>query len=262
MIGNVQLLRDLQLKLQSTYGRNVYNKIAVLKTAEQAKGGSLGSLGGAIGAKAGGITGSVIGGVAGSIAGDLLGLNSKDIDADVIFSYDHKASVRLTENPVESGVLTNDHRIIEARKLTIEIGINNVDNSPASKNNAILRGVGLLLFGDSPNLQSKIITTYADLLECQRNGEPFDIETPVGTYKNMLIIDIEALQDETSINVFKGSIYFQELIYYELTKSSLISQTSGVIGAIETGVKKAQAVTAKALSFLPTKTQSVIREIF
>jgi len=262
-LGNITLLRDTYKKLNSTFGRISNKRIAVLKTIEQAKGGALAALG-ASGSIFGQslFTGSDIASIIGGTLGDILGLNAKNIYADVIFGYSHRASIKLTENPVESGVLINDHRIIEARSLTIELGINNKDNNPPKRNEDLMRGAGLILFGGSANSQSKIITTYKDLMDTMKNGEPFDIETPVGTYKNMLITSIEANQEAETINVFKGSITFRELIMYEVKQSSRLSKTSGVFAALETGVKTTQAFTKEAMSFLPTNAQSKIGSIF
>jgi hypothetical protein len=257
------LVRDVYKKLSSTFGKNSNKRIAVLKTEAQAKGGSwanVGKTGELLGYDIG--TGSIVAQTAGSILGDIFGINSRDIEADVIFSYNHKSSVRLTDNPVESGISINDHRIIEPRILTIEIGINNTDNTTPKQNNAILRGTGLLLFGDSPNSQNKVINTYTDLLACQRNGEPFDIETPIGTYKNMLITGIECRQDADTINVFKGSINFRELMYFELKKSFDLSSVSGVFGSLGKGIQTVQDVTTETMSLLPTSTQSTLRSIF
>ena len=260
---NPMLLRDAYNKLSSTFGRNSNKRIAVLKTASQGNGGAWGALGatGKLGTEKLGTTTLFKGNdnynVLGSVLGDIFGTNSKDIMADVIFSYNHRASVKLTENPVESGVIVNDHRIIEARSLVIEIGVNS--GNITERNTPILRGAGLMLFGDSPNSQNAVINTYADLLMCQRNGEPFDIETPVGTYKNMLITNIEALQDAETINVFKGHITFRELLTYEIKKSTRITDKSGVLAKLQTGLNATKEVTSLYLSFLPTSAKTKIQ---
>lgn len=262
-LGDVTLLRDTYKKLNSTFGKNSNKRIAVLKTVEQAKGGALGNLFGTgtlFGKSL--FTGSEVASVIGGTLGDILGLNAKDIYADVIFSYSHRASIKLTDNPVESGVLVNDHRIIEAKTLTIEFGVANDDASPPKKNEALMRGAGLILFGDSPNSQSKVITTYKDLVSTMKNGEPFDIETPVGTYKNMLITNVDISQDAETINVLKGNITFKELLMYEVKQSSKLSKTSGVFKLIEGGLKKTRQYTNEAISLLPTNAQSKLRSVF
>lgn len=262
-LGNIKLLRDVYNKLNSSFGQVANKRIAVLKTLEQSKGGLLGnvsslgdfsSTGVFIGSQL--FNGNLLASTLGGSLGALFGLTGKNIYADVIFSYGHKSSIKLTDNPVENGALVNDHRILEARTLSIEIGINNSNVRAGNVGDILLRGAALVLFGDSSNSVDKVLNTYTDLNSCMKNGEPFDIDTPLGTYSNMLITSIEANQDAENINVFRGTINFKELIQIELKESSKKSKTSGVYKALETGVKKATAI-----GILPTNTMNAIRSV-
>lgn len=172
---------------------------------------------------------------------DEAGEDGKDLIADVIFSYDHKSSVTIPENPVESGVLINDHRIIKPKTLKITVGNNNIvgvlDIVQEPDLGSLTQLGDNLLFGNHYNSKSRVALKYQDLISCQRNGEPFDIETPLGFYKNMVITEIESMQDSETISCFKGTITFQEFIYFENAQTT-------VNGILDAGMPKPSFVTS------------------
>ena len=169
---------------------------------------------------------------------------------DTIFEYDYDTRVRLTENPVENGMKLTDHRIIEPKKLVLNVGVSNIVGYKDlffNLDSATLVQFGkLVIFGNRFDSNSRVAATYTKLLQMQYTGNPFDVSTPLGTFKNMLIVGINKSQDKDSISIFKGSIEMQELIVFETKTSFTSTKKSGVGAYVDKGF------TIPAQSFLPT----------
>jgi len=138
---------------------------------------------------------------------------------DMIKSWSYKKSVKLTENPVEQGVLVNDHRIIEPMRLTIEVGVSNVIN-PVTKlaqfnGKNILKASKILLLGGTSIADSPQAAVYTYLREAIDNSEIFDVETPLGTMRNFLITSIQNTNDKQSYGAFEGTLELQEILIAE-----------------------------------------------
>lgn len=168
------------------------------------------------------------------------------VNFDAIISYDYKTAVRLTENPVEDGFNVNDHRIITPNVIMIECGVSNtitpqtLMNGRPDLNTIINFGEQLVFGGRDPfgGAKSRIAATYQAIQDALLNGEPFDIETPLATFKNMLIVDVNPMQDSESINLFKGTITLQELITYQTQQLNDTTQKAGVVPSTNGGQKR------------------------
>ena len=165
------------------------------------------------------------------------------VNFDTIHSYDYEASVRITENPVEQGIKVSDHRIIEPKVLIMEVGVSNIvglkdvltSPSFSALSTTALQAGKLLIFGNRFDSNSRVSATYESLLKLLYEGSVFDVETPLGTFKNMLLINIKKSQDAETISVFKGTITMQELITYQTTSTNLTNK-AGVNTAINAGL--------------------------
>lgn len=184
------------------------------------------------------------------------------IDVDVIFDYSHSSSVRITENPTESGVLINDHRIITPRRLTMNVGVSNTITPQTLKNNystsAIIQLGKAYIFGNSFDSKSRIALTYTSLESAMYTGEPFDVETPLGLFKNMLITSIEATNDSDTYGMFNGTISMQEFLTIE---SEAYLKTTGKAGVSEKekiGQVQPESVNSSVESILPSSLRSLL----
>lgn len=157
--------------------------------------------------------------------------SKREIDTDVVFSYNYNTSVEITKNPVESGVIINDHRIIQPQQLTIEVGFNNIvgisDIATNQDLGTLIQAGSLLIFGNYFDAKSRVAAKYVDLLVAMYNSDPFDIITPLGTFRDMLITNIESTQDGDTISAFRGVVSYQQIIKYEVKKRK-ITESSGV----------------------------------
>jgi len=161
------------------------------------------------------------------------------VTADVVFDYSHNSNVRITENPTESGVMINDHRIIQPRKISMSIGVSNtvtpqtlIDNY--SKDALIQLGKAFI-FGNSFDSKSRISITYGILENSMYNGELFELETPMGLFKNMLIIGIEETNDSDTIGIFNGVVTMQEFLTIDSEAYLQTTEKGGVIPPVEIG---------------------------
>jgi hypothetical protein len=150
------------------------------------------------------------------------------INFDIIKSWNYKNSVKITQNPVEQGVLINDHRIIMPMELKIEVGVSNIINPLNSlvQGKNLLQTSTLLLIGNKTVADSPMVVTNSLLDICLRNSETFDIETPLGIFKNFLLINKESTNDNTNYGAFEGILEFQEILIYD--KITAQTNLSGV----------------------------------
>lgn len=164
-----------------------------------------------------------------------------NVNADVIFNYNYSANIQLTENPVENGILVNDHRVIKPKIVKIEVGINNiigiVDTLLNADKASLIQASKLLIFGNRFDAASRSVGKYIDFLNAMYNGNPFDLVTPQGVFKNMLITSIESTNDADTISVFKGTITYQELITFDVVTSR--TKKLGAVLPTNVGVVKA-----------------------
>ena len=170
---------------------------------------------------------------------------SKDnINADVIFSYDYKIPVKITENPVENGVLVNDHRIILPQIITIDVGVSNVVGIEDIASNrdvgTLIQATKLFIFGNRADSNSRVAVKFRDLLVAAYNGDPFDLQTPYGLFTNMIIESIDSNQTAESISTFRGRITYRKLITYEVSTT-----TATDVSGLNPLVKNGPAVTTR-----------------
>lgn len=163
---------------------------------------------------------------------------------DIIKSFSYKQSVKITENPVEQGVNVNDHRIQQAMTFKMNVGVSNIVDPVRALTsfdaNNIVQAASLQIFGNRL-ANTRIQATFNDLQLIMTNGEPFDIDTPMGLLTNFLITDIENTNDDQSIDTFEGMISFKELLFFDnlLDPDTVVS-----------GVKKASIVPSPVMSAL------------
>jgi hypothetical protein len=166
---------------------------------------------------------------------------------DIIESFSYKQSIKITENPVEQGVSINDHRIQQPMRFQMKVGVSNIIDPVRAlttlDTNNIIQAASLQIFG-SRLANSRIQATFNDLQLIMTNGEPFDIDTPMGILKNFLIEDIENENNAESISTFEGTISFREILFFD----NLLDPETQI-----SGVKK--------LSIVPSPVMSAISNI-
>jgi hypothetical protein len=126
------------------------------------------------------------------------------IELDVIVNETTQASSTITSNPVENGADVNDNIIINPMTFTIT-GV--ISNSKVS----LLGGLNTITsFADNskPNVDA-----WGNLLKLQAERKPFDLETTLKTYKNIVIENLSTDQDKDTSNALFFTANLKEIIF-------------------------------------------------
>jgi hypothetical protein len=117
---------------------------------------------------------------------------------DAVFEENHDYELQVTDNPVESGVVVSDHAFMLPVHLSISAG---VSDSP-------LADSGLGLYGSN----SRSIKAFDLLTTLQRSAEPFDVQTGLRLYKNMVCTNLKTSQDKDTAGVLVFTADLREVI--------------------------------------------------
>lgn len=118
---------------------------------------------------------------------------------DAVFEETHEAELEVTDNPVETGVVVSDHAFMKPLKVTLSAG---VSDTPL-----------LLPSGDpfaSDSGRSK--RAYELLTELQKKAEPFDLQTGLKLYQNMICTSIRTSQDKDTSGALLFTAELREVI--------------------------------------------------
>jgi len=126
-----------------------------------------------------------------------------DIEIDVFTNESTTAGVRTTEHPVEQGANINEHIIIEPLTFSISGVVSTTRAKPLDILGAVTR------FSRDTRRSS---VAWEDLLELQRNREPFTLVTNLKLYENIVIENLTTDQDKDTSNALFFTATFRELI--------------------------------------------------
>lgn len=104
---------------------------------------------------------------------------------DAVFEETHESDLEVTENPVETGVVVSDHAYMKPLRVKICAGVSDVRLNPSSVDQ----------FASDDGRSRRAFELLTDL---QKRGEPFDVQTGLKLYKNMVCKSIRASQDKDS----------------------------------------------------------------
>lgn len=118
---------------------------------------------------------------------------------DATFKESHESPMEVTENPVESGVKISDHAYLGPKRLTIEAGVSDVllrerDNDPFASE------------------VSRSRRAFELLQQLQAKREPFDVQTGLKLYSNMVCTNVRADQDKDTSGAFFFTADLREVI--------------------------------------------------
>ena len=123
------------------------------------------------------------------------------LEFDATFLETHTVEMEVTENPVEVGSLVSDHAFMKPLVLSITAGVS-----------AVLLPSGNPSFGSGSD---RPVTAYQALTDLQATREPFDVETGLVSYENMVITRIVNSQDKDSSGVLQFTAQLREVILTE-----------------------------------------------
>lgn len=126
---------------------------------------------------------------------------------DAVFEETHESELEVTDNPVETGVVVSDHAYMKPLRITLSAG---VSDTP------------LYVPADDP-FQSdagRSKRAFEVLTELQKKAEPFDVQTGLKLYKNMICTAIRTSQDKDTSGalVFTAEIREVIIVYTQVVK--------------------------------------------
>lgn len=118
---------------------------------------------------------------------------------DAVFEETHESDLEVTDNPVENGVVVSDHAYMKPLRVKISAGVSDAR---------------LDIFSADPfaSTVGRSRRAYELLTELQRKAEPFDLQTGLKLYKNMLCTSIRTSQDKDSSSALLFTAELREVI--------------------------------------------------
>ena len=166
---------------------------------------------------------------------------------DATFQEDHILELEVTDNPVETGVSITDHAYMKPYKLKITAG---VTNTPL-----VLKSDG---FGEG---DQRTIEAFKKLEALMRTREPFDVQTGLRLYKNMICTTVNTSQDSGSANALIFTADLREIIIVQTQAVTYPPRKSGK-AANQAGKKKDSGEKqAKSAEGTAVKKQSLTKKL-
>ena len=118
---------------------------------------------------------------------------------DAVFEETHEADLEVTDNPVETGVVVSDHAFMKPLRVKISAG---VSDTP------------LAAVTDDPFASDagRSRRAFKLLTELQKRAEPFDLQTGLKLYENMVCTSIRTSQDKDSSGALLFTAELREVI--------------------------------------------------
>ena len=118
---------------------------------------------------------------------------------DAVFEETHEADLEVTDNPVETGVVVSDHAFMKPLRVKISAG---VSDTP------------LTAVTDDPFASDagRSRRAFELLTELQKRAEPFDLQTGLKLYENMVCTSIRTSQDKDSSGALLFTAELREVI--------------------------------------------------
>lgn len=118
---------------------------------------------------------------------------------DAVFQEDHESELQVTDNPVETGVVVSDHAFMSPLRVSISAG---VTDTP-------LLGSTVDPFASDAGRSRRAFEVLTDL---QKRAEPFDVQTGLKLYSNMVCTSIRTGQDKDSAGALLFTAELREVI--------------------------------------------------
>lgn len=134
---------------------------------------------------------------------------------DAVFEETHESDLEVTDNPVETGVVVSDHAYMKPLRVKISAGVSDAR---------------LDIFSADPfaSAVGRSRRAYELLTELQKKAEPFDLQTGLKLYKNMLCTSIRTSQDKDSSAAMLFTAELREVI---IVNTKVVAYKKTKVGA-------------------------------
>lgn len=145
---------------------------------------------------------------------------------DAVFEETHESELEVTDSPVETGVTVSDHAYMKPRKLTLSAGVSNV----------LLHAMPSDAFASD---SGRAVRAFDVLTELQKRAEPFDVQTGLKLYTNMICSSLRTSQDKDTADVLIFTATLREVLIVSTQTVTYPPRKKGVT-ARQAGAKKQQ----------------------
>lgn len=136
-----------------------------------------------------------------------------DLVFDATFVEDHTSELEVTDNPIETGALVSDHAFMKPLRLTITAGVSEV-----------LLPSGNPDYGDGAERPT---TAYELFSALQQEREPFDVQTGLRIYENMMCINFQSRQDKDTAGIFYFTAQLREVLIVDTETTTYPPRKAG-----------------------------------
>lgn len=166
---------------------------------------------------------------------------------DAVFEETHEAELEVTDNPVETGVVVSDHAYMKPLRVSLSAGVTDTPLA-VSTNDPYASDAG------------RSRRAFELLTELQKKSEPFDLQTGLKLYRNMVCTSIRTSQDKDSSGALLFTselreviIVYTQVIKYPPRKSGATKRQAGA--KKDKGEQQGKEVTD------PAKKQSLVKKL-
>lgn len=126
---------------------------------------------------------------------------------DAVFEETHESELEVTDNPVETGVVVSDHAYMKPVRITLAAGVSDTPLAAAANDP----------FASDAGRSRRAFELLTDL---QKKAEPFDLQTGLRLYKNMVCTAIRTSQDKDSSGALLFTADLREVlvVYTQVVK--------------------------------------------
>jgi hypothetical protein len=189
--------------------------------------------------------------------GNSRGIHLQGLVFDATFREKHEIEAEITENPVETGVSVADHMFMKPIRVTISAGVSDVSFQYSKMLLADGKSPGTFVANPNDPFgggDSRSRTAFDLLTQLQATFEPFNVQTGLKLYKNMVCKNITIEQDKDTSKAFIFEAELKEVIFVT-TKSAITPPTkkgTNIKKPVQRGTVQAMYVTDqnKSISIL------------
>lgn len=133
---------------------------------------------------------------------------------DAVFEETHESELEVTDNPVETGVVVSDHAFMKPLKVTLSAGVSDTPLKYWQSAGGTGQDAWTKQDGDDPfaSDSGRVRRAYELLTELQALAEPFDVQTGLKLYSNMVCTSIRTSQDKETAGALLFTATLREVI--------------------------------------------------
>lgn len=117
---------------------------------------------------------------------------------DAFLRSTHTSRLEITQHPVQVGAALTDHAFLQPKELSMEIGMSDTAKS--------------LVSGQFTGGWSRSVQAFKVLQELQALRVPLQVHSRLGLYQNMLIEEITAPDDYTTLYGLRCTVLLREIL--------------------------------------------------